>query len=44
MTNYFDQLVKRGLIAQSPALNEVKALLGDGNVEALLRAELQRLI
>lgn len=38
MTNYFDELVKRGLIAQSPALNEVKALFKDGNVEALLES------
>jgi hypothetical protein len=38
LTNYFDQLVKRGLIAQSPALNEVKALFKDGNVEALLES------
>ena len=36
LTNYFDELVKRGLIAQSPALNEVKALFEDGNVQALL--------
>ena len=38
LTNYFDQLIKRGLIAQSPALNEVKALFKDGNVQALLES------
>ena len=38
LTNYFDELVKRGLISQSPALNEVKALFKDGNVQALLES------
>jgi len=38
LVNYFDQLVKRGLISQSPALNEVKALFKDGNVQALLES------
>ena len=38
LVNYFDELVKRGLVAQSPALNEIKALFKDGNVQSLLES------
>ena len=38
LVSYFDELVKRGLISQSPALNEIKSLFEDGNVQALLES------
>lgn len=38
LTDYFDVMVKRGVINQSPSLSEVRALFKDGNVEALLES------
>ena len=38
LTDYFDVMVKKGVINQSPSLQEVRALFKDGNVEALLES------
>ena len=38
LQGYFDEMVKLGVIGQSPSLSEVRALFKDGNVEALLES------